>query len=410
MLCKCSGKYIDIYFNLKITFHLEDDDDDEDKERLADPPVLDKTYAKLVEFIYNRFAHSRPSASAQLPPQCEFEEFFAVSDPPSASRQNLMVYPRVSEIINSSAERASRLAKESRPIYSVVPLRRKMFFVGDKPDFCNAQFVNPDFSRISKNKTIIKSRTSSVALADLERIERGSRTILVGDSQCYWLLSSLLAQLKDDGYRPSDPALFDKNISSLSAALASQTMMASGVTDFVSSKCCESYLAHAACPIAESVKRDLLVAPGTESFLFDQPLLEKVVSQMKEDSLLSSTASLASLSKAASRGRSRSLGSERYSSPLDQPRSSSSGSRKRPASPVCCSFVKRGPVWQKWSKLVAGANGARQLARGSGVSASSPRGVRGSAREANVFIKHKCNFMELSQPQSFNCQKPTPNH
>ena len=44
-------------------FHPEDDGD-EDKESLADPPVLDKPYARLVEFIYNRFAHSRPSASA----------------------------------------------------------------------------------------------------------------------------------------------------------------------------------------------------------------------------------------------------------------------------------------------------------------------------------------------------------
>ena len=38
---------------------------------------------------------------------------------------------------------------------------------------------------------------------------------------------------------------------------------------------------------------------------------------MKEDSLISSTASLASISKAASRGRSGASGSGRYSSPLD---------------------------------------------------------------------------------------------
>ena len=61
---------------------------------------------------------------------------------------------------------------------------------------------------------------------------------------------------------PSFLPLFDKNISSLSAAFASQTMMAAGVTDFVSAKRRESYLAHAACPIAETVKLDLLVAPG----------------------------------------------------------------------------------------------------------------------------------------------------
>ena len=68
---------------------------------------------------------------------------------------------------------------------------------------------------------------------------RASRTVLAGDSQCFWLLASLLAQLEDDGYRPSDPAL--------SAALASWTAVAAGVTDFITSKCRESYLAHAAC-------------------------------------------------------------------------------------------------------------------------------------------------------------------
>ena len=202
--------------------------------------------------------------------------------------------------------------------------------MGDKPDFCNARYVNPDFALVSKNNTILKTRNSSVTLADLERIERGSRSILAGDSQCFWLLSSLSAQLNNE------------NTSSLSAALASQTMMAAGVTDFVSAKRRESYLAHAACPIAELVKRDLLVAPGTESLLFDQPLLEKVVSHMKEDSLISSTASLASLSKTASRGHSRSSGLEWYSSLLDQPRSSTSGFRKRSASPVRGSFAKHG--------------------------------------------------------------------
>ena len=205
--------------------------------------VQDRTYARVVNFIYEQFAHSRPSASAHMPPRCDFEDYFAVSDPPSASRLNLTVYLRVAEIVDSSTERASRLARESRPLHPVVPLRRKMFFVGDKPDY-----VNPDFARVSKHKNILKTRTSSVNLADLERIERGSRTILAGDSQCFWLLSSLMAQLKDDGYRPSDPALFDKNILSLSVALASQTMMAAGVTDFVASMRRESYLAHTACP------------------------------------------------------------------------------------------------------------------------------------------------------------------
>ena len=213
-----------------------EEDDEEDRESVCDPPVQDKTYSRLIDFIYNRFANSRPSASTHMPPRCEFESFFAVSDAPAASKHYLTVYPRVAEIIDSSSDRAARLARESRPLHRVVPLRRRWFNVGDQPDFSNARYVNPDFSRIAQNKNILKTRNASVSLADLEKVERGIRSILAGDSQCFWLLSSLLAQLRDDGYRPADPALFDKNISSLSAALASQTLMAAGVTDFVSVK------------------------------------------------------------------------------------------------------------------------------------------------------------------------------
>ena len=314
----------------------------DDKESVADPPPLDKTYARLVNFIHNRFPHSQPSTAAHVPPRCEFEEFFSVNDPAPSTKQNLKVYPRVAELVSASADRASRLARESRALHRALPLKRKMFYVGDEPDYCSACYLNPEISRISKTKNIVKTRFTSVTLADLEKLDHGSCTILAGDSQCFWLLSSLLAQLKDDGYKPSDPALFDQNISALSAALASQTTMAAGISDFVASKRRESYLAHASCPIAESVKRDLLVLPGTSTFLFDQPLLEKVVTVMKEDSLISSTASLASLYKVASRGRSRPSGSDRYSSPLDFSRAGPSGYRKRSASPARGSFAKRG--------------------------------------------------------------------
>ena len=58
-------------------------------------------------------------------------------------------------------------------------------------------------------------------LADLEKVEKASRTLIAGQSQSYWLLSALLSQLKRDGFKPSDPLLFDKNISALSASQTS---------------------------------------------------------------------------------------------------------------------------------------------------------------------------------------------
>ena len=49
-----------------------DDDDDDDRESIGDPPAPDKAYVRLIDFIYDRFYHSKPSAAAHVPPRCDF--------------------------------------------------------------------------------------------------------------------------------------------------------------------------------------------------------------------------------------------------------------------------------------------------------------------------------------------------
>ena len=163
-----------------------EDEDEDDRQSVTEISPPDKAYNNIMYYIYDRFPHSAP----HLPPRCEFEEFFATSAVTSSTKPNLLIYPRVSEIVEASADRASRLARESRPLHRVVPLRRRTFHVGDQPDYCTARFLNLDFSRISKQKTIFKSRSSSISLSDLEKLDRASRSILAGESQSFWLLSS----------------------------------------------------------------------------------------------------------------------------------------------------------------------------------------------------------------------------
>ena len=287
-------------------FESQPDDDDNYRDSGADSAPSDKTYLRLMRYIHDRFPHSEPASAPREPPRCKFEEFFSTSEASSSAKPTLTLYPRVDEILDSCADRAARFAKESKPLYHVLPFKRKSTLVGDRPDFCVSRYVNSDFSRIARQKSILRSRSSSVTLSDLERLDRASRSLIAGQSQSFWLLSSLLAQLRDEEFKPADPNLFDKTITTLSALLASQTNLSAGISEFVTSKRRESYLAHTSCPVGESVKRELLVAPGTDNLLFNQPLLEKVVSMIKEDSLISSTASLASISKS---GLSRSLGS-----------------------------------------------------------------------------------------------------
>ena len=283
---------------------MDDDDDLDDRDHSAEAP-LDRAFARLVNFIYEQFPHSEPQTAAPSVSRCEYETYFSISDPPEPARKYMRLYPRVSEIQTSVNEYAANLSRESRPLFRVLPSRRRSFSIGDEPDFCRQRFINSDFARICRSKSVSKSRMASVSLADLERLDRVSRMVLAGDSQCFWFLSALLVQLKEDGYQPSNPSLFDKSISSLSSTLATQTNVASCLSEFITAKRRESYLSHSSFTLPESLKRELLVAPGTGSLLFNQPLLSSAIENMKEDSLLSSTSSLASISKAAIKSKSQ---------------------------------------------------------------------------------------------------------
>ena len=46
----------------------QDDEEYDDRVSVADLPPLDKTYSRLVNFIHERFPHSRPSTAARMPP------------------------------------------------------------------------------------------------------------------------------------------------------------------------------------------------------------------------------------------------------------------------------------------------------------------------------------------------------
>ena len=127
--------------------------------------------------------------------------------------------------------------------------------------------------------------------------------------------------------------------------LANQTETTAAMFDFLFRSGESPILITFSLPISATQKRDLLVAPGSRDSLFSQDLLEMVSGQVKEDSFISSTMSLAKLAWSSSLGRGKSSSSGSFSSsqgagssgcysPLDYGRAGpSSSSSKRSASP-----------------------------------------------------------------------------
>ena len=123
-------------------------------------------------------------------------------------------------------------------------------------------------------------------------------------------MSGILAMLKWDRFQPSDPALFNTALSSVSAALSRQARTAAAGSGFLRAKRRESFLAHTTLPVPESQKRSLTTTPGSSSGL----LASEVVSQVHSSSQFSSNLALL---RSLRRGRSAPASS---SSPLSGPR------------------------------------------------------------------------------------------
>ena len=91
--------------------------------------------------IHNRFTYSVPASAPREHPRWELGYVFSTSEVTSSAKPIMTLYPRVDEILDSYADRAKRIAKESKPLHRVLPFKRKPTPVGDRPDFCLARYV-----------------------------------------------------------------------------------------------------------------------------------------------------------------------------------------------------------------------------------------------------------------------------
>ena len=247
--------------------------------------------------FYDQYPESRPLSSPPLPPRCGFEALFELADPPEPSHPRFRLYPRVHKVMDDTRERTVNLSHTLKPLSAVFPKKNRKHAVVDEPEFSIAPAVNPDFSRLTENKSVSNKRWGSITFLEMERMKSVSHSLLEANSYSLWLMSGLLSQLKCDGFSPSDPALFSTKILSISASLSSQARSAVALSDFLQSKRRESSIAHATLRLSQARKHGLLVSPGSASGLFDQSILEKVAGQVKEDSFISSSLSMAKMAQ-----------------------------------------------------------------------------------------------------------------
>ena len=172
----------------------EQPEEEDNADSVASHPlVVGKTLVCLAGFIHERYPESRPLSSPLFAPWCGFESLYVVSDPLEPLRLRFRLYPRIAEIIQGTRNSADSLAKRTKPLSSVLPKKRRLHSVADEPEFASPQVLNPGFSRLVENKSILNRCMSSVSFFELERLEGCTKALLEANSYSLWLMSSPLS-------------------------------------------------------------------------------------------------------------------------------------------------------------------------------------------------------------------------
>ena len=285
-------------------------DSSEASESESVTSARDSASARLADLIYEVCPDSRPLFDPKAP-RCGFEAWFGQPEA-AASKQRFRMYPRVAEVQEEVAARSESLARRSKHLSRVIPTSARSY--SDDAVFASSQPVTSAFAQLASSRVFGSRRWGSVTFSDMERLECLFQGQLEVTSSSLWLMSGILAMLKRDRFQPSDPALFNTALSSVSAALSRQARTAAAGSGFLRAKRRESLLAHTTLPVPESQKRSLTTTPGSSSGLFDSELLSEVVCQVHSSCQISCNLALL---RSLRRGRSAPASS---SSPLSGPR------------------------------------------------------------------------------------------
>ena len=134
--------------------------------------------------IHNRFTYSVPASAPREHPRWELWYFFSTSEVTSSAKPIVTLYPRVDEFLDSYADRATRFAKESKPLHRVLPFKRKATPVGDRPEFYLARYVITDFSHMYSQTKILR-HASSMTLSYLGKLDQASQSLIASQSQSF---------------------------------------------------------------------------------------------------------------------------------------------------------------------------------------------------------------------------------
>ena len=207
----------------------------------------------MYQYLVDLFPQAAGSPQAPPPPRALFEDFFS---PASTPHQPVYLswFERVRSALSEADARVALLLASGRSESSP---RSAQYAVKGEHALGSAVPVNPSLL-VMFNRPLRPSLYLGLTVREAALLEASSRSLSESLSHAMWLLSGLLGFVRLQGFAPSDAALFNMLVTSLSKCLAHQASLAASHTAFVGLKRRQFYLSHLPAYFSEVNKRAML--------------------------------------------------------------------------------------------------------------------------------------------------------
>ena len=259
---------------------------------------------------------------------CVYEGMFGESRP---VREDLrpVLFHRVGEILEEVGQRFQKVADNGKPILNALPGRRKMYSMADAEFLSQAVNFNSSIPRLVGN--VASTKNMSVSFGDAAKAEGVAKQGLEANSMAFWMLHAILSWIKDEGFKPSQPQLFEELIQSFSLSMVNSCQSLASLSTFLHAKRREAILSHFPSHVGKHHRDQLQASDFAGDLLFDDEVLKRVLSESREDSATSANVAL----------------TKRFKFPVFNKNSNNSNSKSSDSKSQNSSKDKNSPNWNK---------------------------------------------------------------
>ena len=111
-------------------------------------------------------------------------------------------------------------------------------------------------------------------------------------SVAFWAFNAVIQWLKEEGFTPVEPFIFDELIQSFSLSMVNSTSSLASLATFLKAKRREAILSHFPANVGKHFRTQLQASSFKGEFLFDEEVLQRVLAKSREDSAVSANVAL----------------------------------------------------------------------------------------------------------------------